>query len=255
MRSDRDTVRCERHGPVAVVVLTGPHHANALSRRRMRELRDLLQQLEADPAVRAVVLRADETYSFSVGGDFHEMQHFVGGAEVDAWSDDIADLCVTALEITKPVVAALDGHVMGVGLLLALACDYRVGAESCSLRMPQFRLGMAGVYAGYALERALGRSLMQEMLISGEPWSAEDALSDGLLHQVVPDIDLFATALRLAGRFGTYDASAFRVTKRHMNRAYAQGFREVQRTAGSSHRAGFATGEPQRRMRRILGAD
>ncbi|SOD85383.1 enoyl-CoA hydratase/isomerase family protein [Streptomyces sp. Ag109_G2-15] len=253
--SDAETFRCERHGPVAVVVFTGPHHANALSRRRMRELRGLLLRLEADPTVRAVVLRADEEYSFSVGGDFHEMRYFVGGAEADAWSDDIADLCVTTLEVTKPIVAALDGHVMGVGVLLALACDYRVGSESCSLRMPHFELGVVGVCAGYVLERSLGRSLMQEMLVSGEPWSSEDALSDGLLQRVVPDIDLAATALKLAERFAAYDATAFRVTKRHLNRSYALGLRDVQRTARSSHRAAFATGLPQRRMRRILGDD
>ncbi|WP_225098618.1 enoyl-CoA hydratase/isomerase family protein [Streptomyces sp. CoH27] len=253
--SDAETFRCERHGPVAVVVFTGPHHANALSRRRMRELRALLVRLAADATVHAVVLRADHGHSFTVGGDFHEMQFFVGGAEVDAWSDDIADLCAAALEVTKPTVAALDGHVVGIGVMLALTCDYRVGSESCSLSMPHFQLGIAGVYAGYVLERALGRSLMQEMLMSGEPWSSEDALSDGLLQRVVPDTDLAATALKLAERFAGYDAEAFRATKRQLNRPFVRGLRKVRHTARAAHRAGFATGRPQRRMRLILGED
>jgi enoyl-CoA hydratase/carnithine racemase len=238
---------------VAEVVFTGAHHANALSRQRMRELRRLLRELESDPVVRAVVLRPADGHSFTVGGDFAEMQHFVGGAEVDAWSDDVADLCAAVLEVTKPTVAALDGHVLGMGVLIALTCDYRIGSESCSLRVPYFELGLVGVYAGYVLERSLGRALMQEMLVSGEGWASEDALSDGLLQRVVPDGDLVSTARRLAARFAGYDASAFRVTKRHLNRSYLEGLREVQRTAGSAHRAGFATGLPQQRMRRILG--
>jgi enoyl-CoA hydratase/carnithine racemase len=221
----------------------------------MRELLDLLRQLEDDPAVRGVVLRAEHGSSFTVGGDFHELARFTGGPEVDAWHDTLADLCLACLELTKPTVAALDGHVIGVGVLLALTCDYRIGSESCSLRVPHLQLGLTAALVGYVLERFAGRAVMQEMLLSGESWSPEDALHDGLLQRVVPDQDLAATALHLATRFAAYDAPAFRATKQHLNRPYAEGLREVQRTARAAQRAGFASGLPQERMRRILGRE
>lgn len=250
--SEAETFRYERHGPVAIVVFAGPHHANALSRRRMRELRSLLLRLESDVSVRSVVLRADHGLSFSVGADFNELQHFTGGAEVDAWSDAVADLCVACLEVTKPTVAALDGHVMGVGVLIALACDYRVGSESCSLRMPHFQLGVSAVLGADILEHLAGRSVTQEMLLSGEPWSAEDALSDGLLHRVVSDNELAGTALRLAHRFAAYDSAAFRTTKLQLNGPHAERLRAARDAARAAHRLAFATGLPQQRMRRIL---
>ncbi|KPI04849.1 Enoyl-CoA hydratase/isomerase [Actinobacteria bacterium OK074] len=252
---DAETFRCERHGPVAVVVFAGPHHANALSGRRMRELLLLLKQLEADASVRGVVLRAEEGSSFTVGGDFHELERFTGGAEVDAWHDTVADLCVACLELTKPTVVALDGHVIGIGVLIALSCDYRIGSESCSLRMPHLQLGLAAVLVGYVLEHFAGRTVMQEMLLSGETWSPEDALHDGLLQRVVPDQDLATTALHLATRFASYDTPTFRATKQHLNRRYVEGLREVQRTARAAQRAGFESGLPQERMRRTLGRD
>jgi enoyl-CoA hydratase/carnithine racemase len=226
-----------------------------MSSLRMRDLRTQLLELEADASVRAVVLRADEGKSFAVGGDFHEMRHFTGGKEVGVWTDHIADLCAAILDVTKPIVAAVDGHVIGIGLLIALTCDYRLGSESCSLRMPHFRLGMAGTLDGYILERSVGRPVMQQMLMSGESWSPEAALTDGLLHEVVPDKDLAHAALRRADRFATYNAPAFRSTKRHLNQGYVRGLRNAQRQARISQRAAFATGLPQRGMRRILGRD
>ncbi|MFF9818671.1 enoyl-CoA hydratase/isomerase family protein [Streptomyces sp. NPDC014006] len=253
--SGTETFRCERHGAVAVVVFAGLHHANALSRERMRALTILLRELEADASVLAVVLRAEEGMSFSVGCDFNETRHFTDGTEVDDWTDDIADVCVAGLAVTKPTVAALDGHVIGVGLLIALACDYHVGSESCSLRMPHFRLGIAGILGGYVLERTAGRHVMQQMLMTGESWSPEAALADGLLHEVVPDKDLAATALKRAEDFATYSGPAFRSTKHFLNQDHIHGLRKAQHEARISNRAGFAMGLPQRRMRTILGQD
>lgn len=245
----------ERHGPAAVVVFEGPHHGNALSSRRMRDLRSVLRRLEADDSVRAVVLRAREGKSFAVGGDFNEMREFTGGEEVDSWTDAVADLCVACLEMPKPTVAALDGHVIGIGLLIALACDYRLGSESCSLRMPNFRIGLACLFGGYLLESSVGRHVMQDMLMSGEAWSPEASLTDGLLHEIVPDVDLARVAVRRAERFAAYDRRAFADTKGSLSRRHVQRLRDLQHDARRALRAGFATGLPQRRMRRILGQD
>lgn len=249
------TFTVEHHGAVAVVVFDGFHHSNAMSQDRMRVLRGLLLTLEADASVDAIVLRGGEGQSFAVGGDFNEVSHFTGGDEVDDWIDAITDLYVTSLEVSKPTLAAVDGHAIGIGLQLALTCDFRIGSESVSLRMPEFQLGIACNFGGYMLERSVGRSVMQKMLMSCEPWSAEAALTDGLLHEVVPDRSLADVALAHAQRFATYNPAAFRNTKPYLNRDYVQGLRNVQQNAKISHRAGFASGLPQQRMRSIIGHD
>ncbi|MEU1465199.1 enoyl-CoA hydratase/isomerase family protein [Streptomyces sp. NPDC005727] len=231
------------------------HHGNAMSSRRMRELRELLRELAQDDSVRAVVLRAQEGKSFAVGGDFREMIGLTAGEETDAWTDATADLCVACLEMPKPTVAALDGHVIGIGLLIALACDYRLGSESCSLRMPHFALGLACTFGGYLLERSVGRHVMQDMLMSGEPWSPESSLADGLLHEIVPDRDLARTALKRALRFAAYDLPAFAATKHTLSLPHTQQLRAMQHSTRLRNRADFATGLPRQRMRRILGRE
>lgn len=249
----RDTFTVMTKDGVAQVTFEGSHHSNAMSNGRMRALTGILRELEADDAVAAVVLHGGEGNSFAVGGDFHEVSHFSGGDEVDEWIDNITELYVASLEVTKPTVAAVEGYAIGIGLQLLLTCDYRVGADSSILRMPEFKVGIACNFGAFMLERSAGRSVMQHMLLSCDEWPAESSLRDGLLHQAVPAAEVLPTALARAAAFADYNPAAVRNTKPQMNRDYIQGLHVLRDNAKRSHRAGFASGRPQREMRRIVG--
>jgi enoyl-CoA hydratase/carnithine racemase len=251
--SARETFAVHAHDGVVRIAFDGAHRSNAMSSARMRALTDILREVEADDDVAAVVLHGGEGNSFAVGGDFHEVSHFSGGDEVDHWIDSITDLYVASLEITKPTVAAVEGYAIGIGLQLALTCDFRIGAETSVLRMPEFQVGIACNFGAYMLERSVGRHVMQNMLLSCEEWPAERALRDGLLHQVAPAADVSATALARAAAFAEYNPVAVRGTKPQMNHDYVEGLHVLRENAKRSHRAGFASGRPQERMRRIVG--
>ncbi|MFF1718369.1 enoyl-CoA hydratase/isomerase family protein [Streptomyces sviceus] len=248
------SIACEvLPGAVALVEFSQAHEQNPFSRARMRELTQLLLDLDGDDDVRCVVLFGGAGRSFGAGGDFNEVSEFSGGDEVDAWIDDITTLYSTIAGISKPVVAAIDGFAIGVGLQIALCCDLRIGSSTSKLVMPEFKVGIACNFGGYMLETVVGRSVMQEMLYTCDEWPAERALADRLLHEVTPPEELLERALDRARRIAQYTAAAVQSTRARVNGPYVQGLRRVREEGKRSHRTAFSAGEAQQRMRRVIG--
>ncbi|MHC0429709.1 enoyl-CoA hydratase/isomerase family protein [Streptomyces sp. O3] len=238
---------------VALVEFSHAHEQNPFSRARMRELTELILDLDADDAVGCVVLYGGPDRSFGAGGDFNEVSEFHGGDEVDAWIDDITALYSTVAGISKPVVAAIDGYAIGVGLQIALCCDLRIGSRSAKLVMPEFRVGVACNFGGYMLETVVGRGVMQDMLYTCEEWPAERALADRLLHEVTGPEELLDRALDRARRIAAYTAAAVQSTRPRVNGPFVRGLQQVREEGKRSHRTAFSAGEAQQRMRRIIG--
>jgi enoyl-CoA hydratase/carnithine racemase len=254
LNSALTSMTCEAlPGGVALVQFTEAHSQNPFSSERMRELTSLLLSLDADEEAGCVVLYGGAGRSFGAGGDFNEVSEFHGGDEVDAWIDDITDLYATVAGISKPVVAAIDGYAIGVGLQIALCCDLRVGSSESVLVMPEFRVGIACNFGGYLLERVAGRSVMQHMLYTCEDWPAERALADRLLHEVTAPADLLGRALEHGRRIAGYTHAAVQSTRPRVNGPFVEGLRRVREEGKRSHRSAFSAGEAQQRMRRILG--
>ncbi|MET8258423.1 enoyl-CoA hydratase/isomerase family protein [Micromonospora sp. NPDC005205] len=236
---------------VAVVEFSEGHRHNMWSMPRMRALTGTVRELDA-PDVRAVVLFSGVDRSFGVGGDFHETSTFRGGDEVDEWIDHITDLYVACLQLNRPLVVAIDGFAIGIGLQIALTADYRVGSDRCVLKMPEFQVGIACTFGGYMLERSVGRSVMQQMLMSSGDWSAERSLQDKLLHDVVPVDRLLSVAVQRARSFAAYPTAGFRSTKPYLNREFVDGLEQLRVIGKQAHRAAFAAGEAQRNMRQVI---
>ncbi|GGV01149.1 enoyl-CoA hydratase [Kitasatospora herbaricolor] len=248
------SMKCEvRPDRVALVEFSQAHEQNPFSRARMRELTRLMLDLDADDSVGCVVLYGGPGRSFGAGGDFNEVSEFHGGDEVDAWIDDITELYSTVAGISKPVLAAIDGFAIGVGLQIALCCDLRIGSSASTLVMPEFRVGIACNFGGYMLETVVGRSVMQDMLYTCDEWPAERALADRLLHEVTAPEDLLDRALERAARIAGYTAAAVQSTRARVNGPYVQGLQRVREEGKRSHRTAFSAGEAQQRMRRIIG--
>ncbi|MGR2739280.1 enoyl-CoA hydratase/isomerase family protein [Billgrantia sp. Q4P2] len=237
---------------VALVEFTDSHRHNLWSMPRMAQLTSLLRQLDNDDAVRSVLLYSGEDRSFGAGGSFHETSKFKGGDEVDVWIDHVTDLYIAALQLTRPLIVAIDGYAIGIGLQIALTADYRIGSDRCVLKMPEFELGIACTYGGFMLEKIVGRSLMQNMLMSCAAWPAERALADGILHSVADAKRLRAIALEQAHRAAGFTSAAFRNTKTYLNRDFIAGLEQTRVAGKQAHRAAFAAGEAQGRMKSVL---
>jgi enoyl-CoA hydratase/carnithine racemase len=251
----RPTFTIARREGVAVVEFSEGHYNNPFPRRRMRELAATIASLDSDDSVRAMVLYGGAGRSFSAGGDFNETSSFTGGEEIGPWIDDITDLYQASLETTTPVVVAIDGYAIGLGLQLALTADYRIGAQTCVLKMPEFKLGIACNFGGFMLTEVVGREVMQEMLFSCEEWPAPRALEDGLLHRVVPPESLLAEAEAMAARLAGYPVEPLSATKPHLNAGFVAGLNRVREVAKECHRRSFAAGAPQQNMRRVIKAE
>src|SRR5689334_5167595 len=107
---------------VAVVEFSGGHRHTVWSMPRMRALTEVMREL-GDSDARAVVLFSGADRSFGIGADFRETATFSGGDEVDVWIDHITDLYLACLRVNRPVVAAVDGYAIGIGLQIALTAD------------------------------------------------------------------------------------------------------------------------------------
>ncbi len=173
---------------VATLTLNRPQQHNAITYAMWRALPDICQQLDADPAVRVIIVRGAGEDAFSAGGDIGEFAWQRGNrtqamdynAHVDAALDAVAGL-------GKPSVALIKGHCIGGGLMLACACDLRIAAANARFAMPVGRLGNVVTYP--ELKRfvdLMGPGATADLFLSGRPLNATEAQTLGLCTQVHP---------------------------------------------------------------------
>ncbi len=183
-------LKVERHDDVLELVLDQPP-VNALGASMRQKLWNAVERSGSDPAIRAVVIRGAGKL-FSGGADITEF----GQTFTEPWLPDLIDRVEAS---TKPVIAAIHGTCFGGGLELALGCHYRLVAPSAKLGLPEVKLGLLpGAGGTQRLPRLVGMSNALEMIVGGEPVSAERAVELGLADQVVDEAGLAEAALAFA---------------------------------------------------------
>jgi enoyl-CoA hydratase/carnithine racemase len=182
-------VRVERDGQLGWVVIDNPERRNALTGEMFRALSAGVAELDADPAVRVVLVRGAGTQAFASGADIGDLGN-VGGATADR----------PLLAADKPIVAMIHGACIGGGLLVALGADVRVCADDARFAIPAVRLGVAYPYDGVRqLVGTVGAAAAAEILLTGSTFGADDAHRWGLVSRVVPGAQLEAEVTRIAG--------------------------------------------------------
>src|SRR4051812_14633297 len=188
----------DRDAAVAILTINRPAVLNALNTATLAELRQAFDGLERDAEVRAIVLTGAGTKAFVAGADINELavQSPTSGREHAAAGQQVLD----AIERTaKPVIAAINGYALGGGCELAMACTLRIAADTARLGQPEINLGLIPGYAGtQRLARLVGRGRALELLLTGDPVSAQEAHRLGLVNRVVPAADLLKEATALA---------------------------------------------------------
>jgi len=196
--STSELVRVERGaGGVVRVILSRPEVKNALSRALNLELARLAGELGADPAVRAVLLTGAGD-AFSAGADLKERRG-VPAAESGPFIDAIAGAINGWADMPRATIALINGAAFGGGLELALACDFRLAADSAVMGLSEVRLGiMPGAGGTQRLARLLGTARAKELVLTGRRIDAARALAIGLVSRVVPTGDLDRAGQELA---------------------------------------------------------
>jgi enoyl-CoA hydratase/carnithine racemase len=194
-------VTAEREGEIAVLTMNRPEKRNALSLEMMRGLHAAFERVDADPEVRAVILRGAGP-AFSAGHDLRELV----GRDASAY-DEIFETCVTLMEtiaaIHQPVIAEVAAVATAAGCQLVASCDLAVASTAATFATPGVRIGLFCSTPMVALSRAIGRKRAMEMLLTGEAIDARTACDWGLVNRVVPPERLHDETLALAQRIAS----------------------------------------------------
>lgn len=214
------TVRYEVADHVATITLDAPERHNTLTHDLLADLAEAWVEARDDDAVRAIVLTGAGEKAFCAGAHITDL---LGRPETlnDLWNPNHDPRPDRGIEMWKPAVAAVNGYCLGGGMTLMLATDIRVAAETATFAMPEVRWGILASCGGtQRLMRELTTARAMEMLLVGEPISADRALEWGLINRVVPADQVLDTALEYAAKIAANAPLAVRATKELARRSW-----------------------------------
>ena len=211
MSDDKPLVLSEkRDDGVAVVRFNRPEVRNALNIATRKQLAEAFLALHDDPDVRAIVLTGNDEV-FAAGADLNE---FIDATPVDMMKRRTERYWNAVAQTPQPVICAINGYALGGGLECAMAGDILIAGESAQLGQPEVRVGiMCGAGGTQRLTRAVGKFQAMRMCLTGKPISAAEAYQIGLVSQVVPDAEVFDTALKMAQSIAKLPPLAIMQTK------------------------------------------
>ncbi|MGK7312531.1 MAG: enoyl-CoA hydratase/isomerase family protein [Candidatus Longimicrobiales bacterium M2_2A_002] len=183
--ADFNTIRIERDGRRATVIVDRPDKLNALNDETIDELYVAFHTLAEDDDIGGLVITGEGEKAFVAGADIAELATMgsIDGIDVSRKGQDAFRLLE---EMGKPVVAAVNGYALGGGLELALACHLRVASEKAKFGLPEVKLGIIPGYGGTVrLPRIVGRGRALELILTGEMIGADRAYEMGLVNKVV----------------------------------------------------------------------
>ena len=196
--SERQAVLTERRGNVLLVTLNRPEARNAVNAAVSIGVGDALHEAQHDPKIRAVVVTG-AGQSFCAGADLKAISRREGIYHPDRAEWGFAGYVQHVID--KPTIAAVNGTALGGGTELALASDLIVAEESAKFGLPEVKRGLIAAAGGvFRIVEHLPRKVAMELLFTGEPMTAADALKWGLVNRVVPDGTVVDAALALAER-------------------------------------------------------
>lgn len=206
---------------VATLTLDNPPlNLNAMPTLHL--LRRYVAQIAGDTRVRCVVVTGAGERAFCAGSDVHEFQSVMD--DVVARKLRLENEAFDGLaELPVPVIAALNGVALGGGAEIALACDLRIMAAGARIGFPEVKLGVfPGSGGTFRLPRLVGSARAFELLYTGDPIAADDALRIGLVNCVVPQVEVLPAALALAARLAAGPALALSMIRREVRAAEHQ---------------------------------
>lgn len=214
-------LRLSAEGVVGRLVLDRPAKLNALSPELLQSLIGAARWFDAEGAVKVVIV-SGEGRAFSAGADLGAFTS--AAADVDAWEAiraraDLGRQMAEAIGGMRAMtIAAIHGHCVGGGVVLAAACDLRVAATSARFSIPEVDLGIPLAWGGIPrLVRELGPAVTKELVLTCRPFDANEARSLRFVNSVVEEDQLDTAVERLAARLAAQPSYSLELTKRHVN--------------------------------------
>ena len=215
---DYQNILCAVENGIATITINRPKALNALNLDTVTELKDAIEKIAVDQAVKVVVSTGAGEKSFVAGADIKEMATKTP-AEGREWGQFGQNVFTEIENMPQPVIAAINGFCLGGGCELSCACDIRYAAENAKFGQPEVGLGITPGFGGtQRLTRVVGRGQAKELIYTGGMIGAEEAKAIGLVNKVVPQEELMPTVLKLAGKIAKNAPVAVQLSKAAINR-------------------------------------
>ena len=183
---------------IATITINRPKALNALNQATVSELKDVVEKVAVDKAIKVVIITGAGAKSFVAGADIKEMAS-KNAAEGREWGQFGQNVFTEIENLPQPVIAAINGFALGGGCELSCACDIRYAAENAKFGQPEVGLGITPGFGGtQRLTRVVGRGHAKELIYTGGMIDAEKAKAIGLVNEVFPQEELMPAAVKLA---------------------------------------------------------
>lgn len=215
-----ETILYDLQAGTLTITLNRPDKLNAMTPTLLRELREAFEQAAADREVRVIVLTGAGR-GFCAGADLGAASELIMAGNFsyeDSLNTTYNPLIMAIQRVPQPIIAAVNGVAAGAGMSLALACDLRIVAESASFLQAFVKIGLVPDSGStWMLPRLIGVTRALELMLTGRKVSAQEALSLGLVNQVVPDADFAKTVADMAQSFAASPTKTIGLIKQAVN--------------------------------------
>lgn len=213
-----ENLKLEKKNKIAYVTIDRPRVLNALNMATMQELQEVFSGLKDDKEIRVVILTGAGEKAFVAGADINELAKN-DPVEAKAYTHRGQAVLDLIENLGKPVIACINGFALGGGCEIAMACTMRLASENAKLGQPEVKLGLIPGYGGtQRLPRLVGTGLAQQILLTGEMISAQEAYRIGLVNEIVPADRLIARAEEIAAKIITNAPLAIQYCMEAVNR-------------------------------------
>lgn len=213
-------IKTRKDAPSGTIVVDRPEKRNALNRQLVGQLIEAFNDFMQERSVRAVVLTGSGD-AFCAGTDLLEIQATAQTPDcLGTWHQEgrqLKSLVETMLRFPKPIIAAVNGPVMGFGNAMMLAADIVIAGESAKIGFPESRRGLSSGFTAPLLSFRLGAGQTSNLLMTGKELSSQQALALGLIHEVVPDDFVWARANEIAVACAAGARESHQMTKQLIN--------------------------------------
>lgn len=221
-----ETIQVETDKAVGIIRLNRPEARNALDMVMRVELRKALQDFEDDTEIRVIVITAKDP-AFCSGGDLRTMMEQNPGKGYHRLHN-VQQIVKLMRDMTKPIIASVNGAAFGVGWSMALASDFVIASEKATFGQAFVKVGLIpDLGSMYLLPRIIGLPKAKELMLTGKPVNAEDAHALGLINQVVPHEELWVATMKMAAELAEGPPLAMTFIKSVLNQTYEIDFATV----------------------------
>jgi enoyl-CoA hydratase len=220
-----NTIMYEKSDRIGTITLNRPKSMNALNSELLKELNQVVTEIESDQEVKVVIITGNDRF-FAAGADITEIAGIKTPGDAHRFISLAQSIFDRIEDLEKPVIAAVSGLALGGGCELTLSCDLRIAAENASFGQPEIKIGVIPGGGGtQRLPRIVGLTKAKELLYTADMVDAQEAHRIGLVNKVVPVESLMEEARKMALKIARQPGEALRATKLCVNAGLDMGLK------------------------------